>query len=425
MSTPQATSSEYRKQAAVAAAAASMVSSLWRRSGEDFDAGWAAVREQTLVAVEAARRVSVASALTYTESVLAETGQLAPAEFELSASGFLASGPDGAPVATLFDQTPIVAKTRVAGGMTATEAAVSAGSWLSTVTLSMMADTRRQVYATDIAVRPAVTGYVRQVNPPACSRCIILAGKWFRWNQGFQRHPRCDCMHIPAAEDAAGDLTTDPYAYFDSLDAAEQDRLFGRSNSRAIREGADIYRVVNVEQRGLGTARGARLYGTPTRMTPDDIFRVAGTRTNAVRLLEEHGYITGAQVRGGNIRGRFAERFAAPISRPIVAGSARDRVLAARTAGVRDPLDRATMTAAERRLYDSWYRVQYIQSTGRVSASIGASSTSATTIERVASAADVAFYRQALETELRALQQVAGTNAAQSRLRLAQALNLL
>lgn len=34
-------------------------------------------------------------------------------------------------------------------------------------------------------------GYVRLVNPPCCSRCAVLSGKFFRWNTGFQRHPRC------------------------------------------------------------------------------------------------------------------------------------------------------------------------------------------------------------------------------------------
>ena len=41
-----------------------------------------------------------------------------------------------------------------------------------------------------MGVRP-VGGYVRMVQAGACSRCVVLAGKWYRKNQGFQRHPGC------------------------------------------------------------------------------------------------------------------------------------------------------------------------------------------------------------------------------------------
>ncbi len=95
------------------------------------------------------------------------------------------------------------------------------------------------------------------LNPPSCSRCIILAGRWYRWNEGFRRHPRCDCQHIPASESVAGDMRVDPYETFRSMTLEEQERTFGRSQARAIRDGADIYRVVNINQRGLATAKGA------------------------------------------------------------------------------------------------------------------------------------------------------------------------
>jgi hypothetical protein len=119
------------------------------------------------------------------------------------------------------------------------------------------------------------------LNPPSCNRCVVLAGKWFRWNQGFQRHPRCDCRHIPSTENISGDITTDPYAYFKSLTAEQQTATFGRIEARAINDGADIYRVVNISQRGMPTAgsKQAIKYGTPRKMTVDQIYRTAGTRT--------------------------------------------------------------------------------------------------------------------------------------------------
>ncbi len=189
------------------------------------------------------------------------------------------------------------------------------------------------------------------LNPPSCKRCIILAGKWFRWNEGFLRHPRCDCRHIPASENIAGDFTTDPYQAFHALTPEQQEKEFGKIEARAIRDGADIYRVVNLQARGLGTARAGRLYGTPTRVTIDDIYRTAGTRTNAIRLMTENGYITGPQVPGGNVVG-FREGFG-QFGRGGTRVAASTSVFDARVSGIRDRLNRYTMTAAERRLYDA------------------------------------------------------------------------
>lgn len=303
--------------------------------------------------------------------MLEETGQRGDPTGVIDTAGFLATAPDGRDVGTLLDETTIRAKQAVGRGLSVTDALAAAGTWMTGTVLTVMADTGRGIVAADIAQRPTVTGYVRMLNPPSCDRCAILAGKWYRWNEGFARHPRCDCRHIPASEDIAGDLRTDPYAYFKSLSTEDQYRLFGRSNARAINEGADIYRVVNINTRGLGTVKSARKYGTPHRMTPDDIFQVAGTRTNAIRLLEREGYITGPQVRGGNILGQ-REGFG-QLGKGGKARAASDAVRAARETGKRDPLNRYTMTAAERRLYDAKIRLD-IANTGVYPRSIGANS---------------------------------------------------
>ena len=90
------------------------------------------------------------------------------------------------------------AKVAVKSGLPIREALGQAERWLTGVTLTALADTARSVVGADIAQRTAIAGYVRMLNAPSCSRCIILAGKFFRWNEGFLRHPRCDCKHIPA-----------------------------------------------------------------------------------------------------------------------------------------------------------------------------------------------------------------------------------
>lgn len=371
MQTPQAASNYYKQQQQISVATAASVQKLWARMDDEFDASWQRVAPAVLSTVQLGRAAAVTTSIAYTPAVLAETNQRAPAAGALVASRFLESAPNGLPMEDMLGGAVTHAKSAVKGGASSGLALRQAGGWLTGLVLTTMADTGRSVVGADIVSRPAITGYVRMLNAPSCKNCVILAGKWFRWNAGFERHPRCDCRHIPAAENMAGDLRTDPYEYFKSLTTAEQDKAWGRIEARAIRDGADIYRVTNVGNRGLSTAKNAARYGTPSRMTIDDIYRTAGHRTNAIRMMEREGYILPAgQVPGGSIVGRYRESFAAPIGRPIVAGSNRARVLDARATGVRDPLDRATMTSAERRLYDASYRLNYARSTGTVPPSV-------------------------------------------------------
>lgn len=400
MALPEAVSRQYQTQAQIAATTAASVRSLAMRMGSDFDTGWAAVRDSVLAVAQAGRSETVQTALPYVSSVLAETGQASAPYGELVAARFIADAPDGRSMESLVDLTPIRAKAAVAGGAADTVAVQQAASWLSGTMLTVLADTRRDVYSVDIAQNLAVTGYVRMLQPPSCGRCVILAGKWFRWNEGFRRHPRCDCIHIPASENVAGSYTTDPYAYFRSLTETDQARLFGKREAEAIRDhGADIYRVMNVKTRGLGTAKSNRIYGTPNRRTVSDIIARDPERKFVLQNLEYHGYITGPQRAGGNLigNGPAAERFAGMTrgrGTYRVGGqtvkTARASVIDARAAGVRDPLNRSTMTAAERRLYDAHYRLQYARRNGSIPNSIGANSADVYTTQRPATPAAIA-----------------------------------
>lgn len=91
------------------------------------------------------------------------------------------------------------------------------------------------------------------------------------------------------------DIRTDPKAYFDSLDAVGQDELLGKAGAQAVRNGADMAKVVNA-RRGMYTADG-RLFtheaaGQRPRIMPEQILRdAAGSRDEAIRLLRLHGYI--------------------------------------------------------------------------------------------------------------------------------------
>jgi hypothetical protein len=132
------------------------------------------------------------------------------------------------------------------------------------------------------------------LSPPSCSRCVILAGRFYAVNAGFARHPRCDCVHIPVAESLHSEVTS-PRAYFDNLDPAEQDKTFTRAGAQAIRDGADPAQVVNA-RRGMQTAADGRLYTTEAagrrpRLMPEQIYADAANREDAIRLLKRFGYL--------------------------------------------------------------------------------------------------------------------------------------
>jgi hypothetical protein len=175
------------------------------------------------------------------------------------------------------------------------------------VVLSGMQDAARSAVSTSMFTRRRVKRYVRALRGKSCARCVILAGRLY-YVSAFQRHPRCDCYMIPAAEDSPGDWATDPSVYFDGLTDDEQNTVFGGAGAEAIRLGADMAQVVNARDgittvQGLavtttGTTRrglaGQRLQGAP-RLMPDEIFQLADAqgwdRAEVLRQLRRFAYV--------------------------------------------------------------------------------------------------------------------------------------
>lgn len=205
---------------------------------------------------------------------------------------------DGRDLLSLLELSNRAALRQVAAGRSVAQALATGRQWLDMTVGTQVADAGRVADGIAVTTTPTVE-WVRMLNPPSCSRCVLLAGKVYKWNQGFERHPRCDCRHIPVTEATADDVRTDPKRYFDSLTAKEQNRVFTNAGAQAIRDGADISQVVNA-RRGMFTASGrklthsaVRLYGSRgVRLMPEQIYRDArGNREEAIRLLYRFGYI--------------------------------------------------------------------------------------------------------------------------------------
>lgn len=293
----------YRARHRLEDALARLARQLWGKvDPANLDGSWARIAPQLLVGVAGSQLAAARMADTYTDDVL---GDDAPAVADVVPDAFAGVASDGRPLDSLLRNPLTVVKAAIGQGAVLDRAMAGGYANLDMIVRTQLADAGRGADQAAIVARPDVAGYTRILSPPSCSRCVILAGRFYRWNAGFQRHPRCDCLHVPAV--SAGDgVRTDPRGYFDSLSRAEQDKAFTRAGAEAIRDGADMARVVNA-RRGMYEA-GGKLFTTEAatragvnrriRLMPEQIYREAGDdRDEAIRLLRAHGYLRGTPTR--------------------------------------------------------------------------------------------------------------------------------
>lgn len=238
----------------------------------------------------------------YVQSIVDLLNLRAPREGQLAPRALAGDAADGRPLETLVFQPLLTTKAALDTGLSRTQALRLGENQLQLITSTEVTDAGRVADGVAIASRPGISGYVRMLTPPSCPRCAILAGRFYRWNAGFERHPQCDCIHIPVTEDIAGDARTDPRK---AVLAGEVTGL-SKADEQAIRDGADPAQVVNAH-RGMFTAGGKKFTREGTtrralarqrlgprvpRLRPESIYRQAnGNREEALRLLRLHGYI--------------------------------------------------------------------------------------------------------------------------------------
>lgn len=312
------------------------VAARWAAGGPQFDNAWAVMGPLIVAAVLQAQGEIADRATAFIPAILADTGQTTAVmpEAEPFPAGFVGWTGAGILVEQLLAAVAIRAKEAVAAGATAAQAAALAQDWLVGSVATILADTARGAEGLGMYVRP-VGGYVRIVHGGACGRCVILAGRWYRTNAGFERHPRCRCTHIPASEALAGHWQSDPRAYFDSLTDAQRIKLMGsKANAQAVLDGADMGQVINAYRKSTATAQspikrtpaglftsegttrrglagqqqaGLRRNGpSQLRLMPESIAKIATSREDRLRLLRLYGWIADdtARARGREILAR-------------------------------------------------------------------------------------------------------------------------
>lgn len=209
---------------------------LWR--GVDTSAispSWGEQLPEALAILVAAQTVGAELADPYLTEALDDAGLAYPS---VDIGGMVPSGLDA-----LLYRPAVEAKTLIGQGMAASQALLKASGVLSTYVDTSIADTARLAVTAGMTGRSHASGYYRFLRAPSCARCAILAGKFYRWNAGFKRHPRCDCGHRPVRN------ASDTSAY-DTRKAIERGEVKGLSkvNARAILEfGANPSQVVNAQ----------------------------------------------------------------------------------------------------------------------------------------------------------------------------------
>jgi hypothetical protein len=341
MTLPDAATALYEEQERIVRAAVIAATDVWRHLDPGaLSASWVSdhIGDHLFLTVARAQELAAMAADVYTDLALLEQGIEVDADGRIVPSALAGVASDGRSLDGLLLQPLVTTNVAQAGGATAAQAMAMGLSSLTRIVDTQVSDAGRAATSLGVAARPR-TGYVRLVNPGACARCAILAGRWYRWSDGFERHPMCHCRNIPAAEDSKGDVRTDPMALFHSLSEAEQNRQFTKAGAQAIRDGADINRVVDARRGALGLSSPGRLtaeekkalrngktrgrlqrvdvYGRPVHITseattvrsawgraeverrggpaprlmPESIYQIATDREDAVRLLKRFGYL--------------------------------------------------------------------------------------------------------------------------------------
>lgn len=321
----------YRRQQRITRLTANQVQELWRLiDASDLTGSWnSGIGRRMVQAVTAGQLASASLADDYVDEVADAEGADPERAGSVRPGAFAGLTADGRALDSLMYLSVITTKQGIGGGLSSQDAMMRGLRQALTLSGSEVTQAGRGAVGASMVGKRTIQGYVRVVNPPACSRCIILAGKEYGWNKGFQRHPRCDCVHLPTTLVARnqGRGYIDPNDYFNHLSRAEQDRIFTAAGARAIREGADMGQVVNA-RRGMytttaygrtvqatreGTTRRGYFYRqerrraidrglvspsgrdfrlmTP-RLLPEEIFRLADSRDEAIAMLRRFGYLT-------------------------------------------------------------------------------------------------------------------------------------
>ncbi len=304
MAIPEFALAHFAAAATLANAAGEAAVGIWSEvSPAAIAASWAALVPEAQTVTAGAQLAAAKLAAPYLVEAAAFADAVDPAALQVVARAFAGVASDGRALDTLLYQPAIASLLAVREGADTRIALATGRATLQMMVRTQVADAGRSAVQAGLVARRDLDGYTRVAVGRSCARCVILAGKFYRYNTGFDRHPQCDCVHLPCKQAQAAGISQDPMRVYNAMTPQERSAAgWSKADQKAIAEGADLGQVTNIRRKGglyvadgkqythEGTrARGRR--GTK-RMTPGQISREAGDdREKAIRLLREHGYL--------------------------------------------------------------------------------------------------------------------------------------
>ena len=280
----------YRRSALTTRQVVAAILAIWRATGPS---GFRDELRRVAGIVAAGQLVRAVQAAAYLAALTDEFGMAAP-QATPQPRAIAGVSADGRALEAVLGFAAVRAWTMLDAGADYATANTSGAASLTRIVANETTQAGITAESVGMVGQPEMVGYVRLLNTPSCGRCAILAGKFFKWNDGFDRHPGCDCVHVPAADQSdamsgkppwSANLVNDPKAYFDSLSTAEQNRYFGKAEATAIRDGADMNKTVN-----LTTRKKRRSSGLSVPRSIDRL--IAGkSRDEAIDVLVRTGYL--------------------------------------------------------------------------------------------------------------------------------------
>ncbi|WP_421793143.1 hypothetical protein [Gardnerella sp. KA00127] len=285
----------------------------WSRVDKnDIRGSWARVKQPLVDVLSDVQEQAVDAGLDANVDVMAEIGQYSAPEALVDSHAFSKFSAGGVPLDEWVDRPAIRTLELIKEGVGVDEALGRVGGSFSSSVATNLADVIRQAQQADIATRRHM-GFIRCCNADACKWCIVLSGKIYRYNTGFERHMNCHCYHLPVNLDDVGsvmDIAPSPIELFNRMSESEQNKTFGIVGARSIRAGADIGQIVNSKLDSARITKSSRSYFAlqlkdkgftlPSakdksrkpfrRLTVDECW-ASGNRKEAIQRLKDNGYI--------------------------------------------------------------------------------------------------------------------------------------
>lgn len=303
-------SAHHKRRKRLSAAVVAAIVREWRRiDTRDLDGSWPAVLARMLPILSTGQRRAAELADAYVAQTLRAQGATAAPWGSVNPDLFAGIASDGRPLETLL-YAPVADGKRLLGdGVPMQDMLRREAATVAMIGATQVADAGRLADQTAMAVEPKVRGYIRHVTLPACARCIILAGRFYRWSDGFDRHPNCDCTMTPARGDDWVE-EQDPQDLIDQMRRYHPERLrksMTEGDLKALDHGADLNQVVNAH-RGV---KRVSAYGRTVQATDEGITKrgfagqrliaEAGTKAKSTHQRVTKYGVTTVRVRGAAI----------------------------------------------------------------------------------------------------------------------------